>query len=37
MKNPTEAMGKYIAEAINAMEDEDYETITNYADEYDEM
>lgn len=37
MKNPTEAMGKYIAEAINAMEDEDYDTITKYADEYDEM
>lgn len=37
MKNPQEAMGKFIVQAINSMSDTDFEEISQDADEYDEM
>ena len=37
MKNPQEAMGKFIVQAINSMSDKDFEEISQNADEYDEM
>ncbi len=37
MKNPQEAMGKFIVQAINSMSDTDFEEISQNADEYDEM
>lgn len=37
MKNPQEAMGKFLAQAMNSISDDDYEKITENADEYDEM
>lgn len=37
MKNPQEAMGKYLVQAINAMTDDEFDVISNSADEYDDM
>jgi hypothetical protein len=37
MKNPQEAMGKFLVQAINSMSDKDFEEISQNADEYDEM
>ena len=37
MKNPQEAMGKFLVQAMNSISDDDYEKITENADEYDEM
>lgn len=37
MRNPQEAMGKFLVQAINSMSDEDFEQISQDADEYDEM
>ena len=37
MRNPQEAMGKFLVQAINSTSDEDFEEISQDADEYDEM
>ena len=37
MRNPQEAMGKFLVQAINSMSDTDFEEISQNADEYDEM
>lgn len=37
MKNPEQAIGKFIAEAINSTSEEDFDEVTKCADEYDEM
>lgn len=37
MKNPEQAMGKYIVQAINSMTDEEFDEISENADEYDSM
>ena len=37
MRNPQEAMGKFLVQAINSMSDTDFEEISQDADEYDEM
>lgn len=37
MANPVEAMGKYLVQAINSMDDDEFDKISDYADEYDEM
>ena len=37
MKNPQEAMGKFLVQAINSISDKDFDEISQNADEYDEM
>lgn len=37
MRNPQEAMGKFLVQAMNSISDDDYEKISQDADEYDEM
>lgn len=37
MKNPQEAMGKFLVQAINSVSDKEFEEISQNADEYDEM
>ena len=37
MKNPEQAIGKFIAEAFNSTSEKDFDEVTKCADEYDEM